>query len=191
MLIHKGPGLHESADAFTRFVLSGINPPQRIYELEKKATEFGIPLSRAVGARRAYLWKEWDFYLNAEVDSATWDVICKPALEAILKELYQLKRDMHFRSRPLPKGTEITPEMKSRARAVPVTSIVEFTNGRAKCWMPGHEDKRPSLYLAPKINKVVCPSCSDKKGNQLMMDPIDILCSRDGLSFFDAIKKLQ
>ena len=188
MPILKRPALYEYPDVLPRFILSGLNPHWRLYELERKAKEFDLPLSRAVGARRAYLWKEFDFYLTTPVDLVTWDVICLPAMESILKELYQLKMDMFYRSRPQ-KGQLITDEMKARAKQFPVTTLVEFKHNRASCWV--HQDKSPSLYLAPRINKVVCPVCSDKRGKPLMMDPIDILMLRDNYTYFDAVLALN
>lgn len=154
----------------------------RLFEIIRNAEEFGVTLNQAIGARRAYLWREWEYYLNADVDPVTWDVICLPTMEGIIKELYQLKQDMVWHNRPKKEG-EVTEEMKDRAKAYPVTRLVEFTKGRALAWC--HADKRPSLYVASRINKVVCPVCD------LKLDPIDILRTRDGMNYYDAIRSLQ
>lgn len=153
----------------------------RLREIEKAAQEMGVTLTHAVGARRAYLWREWEYWLYTGADVLSWDVLCKPMLAAILEELYQLKRDLYFKNRPVRRG-EITEEMVEKAVSIEVTRLVEFTKGRALAWC--HEDKRPSLYIATRKNRVICPVCD------LHMNPIDILRKRDGMSYQSAVTML-
>jgi len=69
------------------------------------------------------------------------------------------------------------------ARNADVRSVVDFKRGKAVAWC--HEDKNPSLYYANRINRAICPVC-DKKFSAL-----DVLISRDGYSFIDAVRSLQ
>ena len=156
--------------------------PTRLRDILKKAELFGVSQNQAVGARRAYLWKEWDYYLESDVSADSWEVICKPTLVQIIKELFQLSKDLYYRNRKTD-DNEINENMVSRAKMTPVTDLVEFVNGRATAWC--HNDSRPSLYVATRINKIVCPACGDKR-----FDSIDILMTRDGLSFPEAVKRL-
>ena len=76
----------------------------------------------------------------------------------------------------------ITDEQIKQAKAVPVASLVQFTKGRALAWC--HEDHSPSLYIAPRVNRVVCPVCNRN------FDSIGILMNRDGMSFLPAVRQL-
>jgi hypothetical protein len=168
---------------FTTVLLRRLGyQPTRLREIMKHAELFGVSQNQAIGARRSYLWKEWDYYLNVDCGVMTWDVICKPTMMQIIKELFQLSKDLYFRNRKTD-DNEINENMVSRAKMVPVTDLVEFANGRATAWC--HDDSRPSLYVATRINKIVCPACGDKR-----FDSIDILMTRDGLSFPEAVKRL-
>jgi hypothetical protein len=155
----------------------------RLHLIVKTAELFEVTLNQAIGARRSYLWKEFDYYMNTDCNAVAWDIIYKPALIKILEELHQLKMDLYYRSKPRSSDTEITDDMISRAKMVPVTDLIDFANGRSTAWC--HDDSRPSLYVVNKINKVVCPSCGNKK-----FDSIDILVQRDGLTFREAVLKL-
>jgi hypothetical protein len=153
----------------------------RLRDIEKKAALFDLSLNQAIGARRSFLSKEFDYYLDCETDYLTWRVICVPSIMEILKELLQLHKDLYYRSKPKSQD-EITPEMIQDAKSSPVTAILDLANGKTRAWC--HEDARPSLYVLKRINKAHCPVC-DKK-----FDAIDILMQRDGLSFPDAVRKL-
>ena len=138
-------------------------------------------MNQAIGARRSYLWKEFDYYLKVDCGPATWDLICKPMIQKIIESLYQLKKDLYFSTRSTT-DDDITQEMIQKARDLPVAGLLEWANGRSRAWC--HEDLRPSLYVAPRINKVICPVCNKK------FDTIDVIMNRDGINFRQAVLKL-
>jgi hypothetical protein len=79
---------------------------------------------------------------------------------------------------------QVTDEMKEHARWIPIDSVVDFDrNKKALAWC--HSDNRPSLYIASRLNLACCPVC-DKRFN-----PIEVLMSRDGYKFYDAVRALQ
>ncbi len=99
---------------------------------------------------------------------------------AYLKKHEHLQPQHHNQNSP----GAITEEMIERARNHPVQNLVQWDrNKRATAWC--HMDKRPSLYYAPRVNKLVCPVCNK------YFDSIAVLTTRDGLSFIDAVKELQ
>jgi hypothetical protein len=69
------------------------------------------------------------------------------------------------------------------ARQYPVEGLVEWTRGKATCWI--HEDKTPSMFYGSKTNRIICPVC-DKKFNA-----VDILMGLNGYSFVEAVKALR
>jgi hypothetical protein len=170
------------AESFTADDKIAILPGKRVHEMLKTAELFGVTLNQAIGARRSFLWKEYEYYLNLDCNPSTWDVLCIPTMMNILKELYQLKKDLYYRSKPRNKDDEITDDMKRRAKEVSVAGLLDLMNGKTSAWC--HEDARPSLYVLSRINKAHCPVC-DKK-----FDSIDILMQRDGLNYRDAVLKL-
>jgi hypothetical protein len=79
-------------------------------------------------------------------------------------------------------GSDITNEMIRRAKDFPFESLMEFKNKMAFC--PFHEDKKhPSMSL--RANKVHCFSCNQT------WDTIDFLIKKEGLTFPEAVKRLQ
>jgi hypothetical protein len=155
--------------------------PTRLREIMKSAELFEVSQNQAIGARRSYLWGEWDYFLNADVGIMTWQIVCRPTLIRIIKEIVQLSKDLCFRNRKTNKD-DISPDMIQNARECPVEGLLDWTNGRSLAWC--HPDRRPSLYVSKRINKVTCPVC-DKR-----FDAIDIVMNRDGLSFPEAVKRL-
>lgn len=156
--------------------------PTRLREILKTAELFGVSQNQAIGARRAYLWKEWDWYLNADVDVLTWDVICKPMILTILDEIDALKRSMRYRIKE--NKADITDDMIQNARGCPVTSLIDLSKGQARCLNPDHPDERPSMYLAKRINKVICGSCNWRG------DAIDVFMAINKVTFHQAVKAL-
>ena len=70
-----------------------------------------------------------------------------------------------------------------RAKATPLTEILEFKRNKAKC--PWHgPDNHPSLQYYPKVNKCWCFVCN--KGG----DAIDLAQALWNLTFKEAVKKL-
>jgi hypothetical protein len=78
----------------------------------------------------------------------------------------------------------VTDEMIEQANNHPVENLVKISKGKATAWC--HDDKRPSLYKGTKgANAFFCPVCNKGFG------PIQILMSRDGYSFVDAVRQLS
>ena len=124
--------------------------PKRLRDIEKVASDMGVSLWQALGARRAFLKREMAIYATAEVDMWTRAIICWPMERVILEELEQLRKDLHFRNHPI-KGNEITPELIFRATQYPITELIEFdVRGMALCF--NHEEKTGSLHLNKKQN---------------------------------------
>jgi len=98
-----------------------------------------------------------------------------------IKTVVALQREIISLRRPERPG-EITEDMIRRAREYPFTDLYEFKRNQAIC--PFHADKDPSMHLFPD-NHVHCFSCA--KG----WDTIAFVQDRDGLSFPEAVKRLQ
>lgn len=140
-------------------------------------------------------------YLKGSMEETVFDALCAlnrfhdylnraRTLEAILeKETYdglvakiiELQREIISLRKPEKPG-DITDDMIRRAREYPFTELYEFKRGMALC--PFHADKDPSMRLFPD-NHVYCFSCA--KG----WDTIAFVQERDGLSFPEAVKRLQ
>lgn len=158
-----------------------IHVPIPLRDIEKSAAEMGVSLAYAVGARRNFLWKEVDRWLDADTDPTTWAVLCLPRFWAIVDDLIKLQRDLYWKNKPVLAG-QVTDEMKERARQVPVASLLEFNQGKALClW---HDDKRPSMGISKKSGKAICYVCNKQ------FDPIDIVMKRDCKTYYEAIKYL-
>ncbi|OHD19270.1 MAG: hypothetical protein A2Y38_23780 [Spirochaetes bacterium GWB1_59_5] len=154
----------------------------RLRSIEESATEMGVTLNQAIGARRAFLWKELDFWLDVDTDPMTWDVLCVPMFWKIIDEIHRLQVDFFWKNKPTSRN-EVTPEMKQRAKDYPVTTLIQFDKGKALAFC--HTDKTPSLTYFAKKNVASCFVCNKR------FDPIDILMLRDGYSFHGAIRALQ
>lgn len=98
-----------------------------------------------------------------------------------IKTIQALQREIISLRRPEKQG-EMTEDMIRQAKARPFTELHEFRRNQAVC--PFHADKDPSMHLFPD-NHVYCFSCA--KG----WDTIGFLMDRDGLSFPEAVKRLQ
>lgn len=166
-------------ELFSRFLRF---TPLRLRTIEQSAEEMGVTLNYAIGARRAFLWKELDFWLDVETDVTTWDVLCKPMVWKVIDDLTKLQVDVFWKNKPQSRN-EVTPEMKQRAKAHPVTNLIQFEKGKALAFC--HTDKTPSLTYYAKKNLATCFVCNKR------FDPIDVLMLRDGYTFHDAIRALQ
>lgn len=80
------------------------------------------------------------------------------------------------------KSIPITPEMIERARAYPLDQLVEINRQKfATCF--AHKDSKPSAYC--KGNFIHCFVCNKS------WDTIAVCMERDGMSFREAVLKLQ
>jgi hypothetical protein len=87
--------------------------------------------------------------------------------------------------RVVTQDNEITPEMIARARDTPVTTLVNFTRGRARCINVDHADNNPSMFYGSRTNTVQCPACG------FSADAIKICQILSGATFHDAVRRLQ
>jgi hypothetical protein len=81
-----------------------------------------------------------------------------------------------------PVAGKITPLMIEQARQYPITSIIDFPNGRHRC-CPFHKDNNPSMALYD--NHVHCFVCNRS------WDSISATMELDGVSFREAVLALQ
>ena len=80
-------------------------------------------------------------------------------IEAHLATIQRLKNQIRFRKLGDGPAVYITPNDVIRAKATPVTSLINVTRGdRAIC--PWHDDTNPSLTIYKKSNTVWCFACS-------------------------------
>lgn len=79
-------------------------------------------------------------------------------------------------------NNRITDEDIARAKDYPVDQLVEFYKGKAVAWC--HADKSPSLHHNRKGNRAHCFPCGKSYNG------IDILMTRDGMTFIEAVKFL-
>ena len=79
------------------------------------------------------------------------------------------------------KRQDLTPDMIERARQYPFEELIEFRRNVTLC--PFHDDRHPSMGL--KNNYVRCFSCGWKG------DTLKFVIEKEGLSFPDAVKRLQ
>lgn len=78
----------------------------------------------------------------------------------------------------------ITPEMIERARAYPFDQLIEFNRaGFAPC--PWHEETSASLHFNRTANRIHCFGCHKD------MDSISYIQDREGLTFPEAVRRLQ
>lgn len=151
-----------------------------IYEIRHHAEEMEVPFKEALFMRfrfvRAEMLKEL-----AEMDATDCPVMSRVALNRFM-ELAREQRALLMAAKQKNTTVGITDEQIERARQYPVTQLIDFQRGKSRAWC--HEDRNPSLYLAPRINKAVCPVCAK------YFDPIAIVMGRDGLTFTEAVRRL-
>ena len=148
------------------------------HKIKEKAEEFGVSVESAIRMRTRYLVEvagQWDQYIAGKTNELP-VIVLSEAIEEITKlRAYEVR---YLR----PNKSAITDEMIEQARGVPVDDLVEFRRGKTQCWL--HADKNPSMYHGTRTNTAVCPVCDKKLG------PIDVLITRDGYTFIDAVKQL-
>jgi len=77
---------------------------------------------------------------------------------------------------------KVTDDMIQQAREVDVSTVIEFTRGKAVAFC--HDDNNPSMFHAKRKGLACCPVCNR------YFDAIQVLMDRDGLPFFTAVKQL-
>jgi len=154
---------------------------ERVAKYEKTfimARRMGKNRLAAARIRMRYLWTE----MRAIKDDH------HPIVAVWRKEMEEeyAYLDFHGNNNTIPRTTAtdgISDSDVESAREYPVAGLVEFQRNKATAWC--HDDQSPSLFHADRINKIICPVC-DRKFNA-----IDILMTRDGYSFSDAVKQLR
>lgn len=156
-----------------------------IYEIRRHAEEMGVPLREALfqhfrNVRFELLreLQEMDEPYPDEVTAAVMETLAINRFVELAKEQRALL--LAVKHKDTPGG--ITDEMVQAARHYPVARLIDFQRGKSRAWC--HEDQNPSLFLAPRINKAVCPVCAK------YFSSIDVLMGRDGLSFPEAVRRL-
>lgn len=148
------------------------------HRVKEKADEFGISVESAIRMRTRYLVDiagQWDSYIAGATNELP-AITLSAAIEEIIKlRAYEVR---YLR----PSKSAITDEMIEAAREVPIETLVEFKRGKTQCWL--HDDNNPSMFHGTRTNSAVCPVCDKKLG------PIDVLMTRDGYTFIDAVKQL-
>jgi hypothetical protein len=102
----------------------------------------------------------------------------------ITDNLKKLKR-LQGRVIALNKGTkgDITDEMIQAARDYPFEELINFVRGKAPCF--NHEDKDPSMQYYKNTNQAFCFSCNK------VFNPIDFTMIKEGMTFKEAVRRLQ
>ena len=135
----------------------------------------------ALVMRIRYLTESVDVYLDCDNDSGVglWYALQTmgevTGLERYLKDYKVI--------RAVADANTVTEDMIERARNHPVESLIEFIRGKARCF--NHDDNNPSMFYGNKTKRAVCPVCNKT------WDAISVLQDRDGVSFKDAVMRLQ
>ena len=161
------------------------------------AKEFGVPERYAIMRRLAFLQPQIK-HLEREIWGAerrmerSNDPLVKALTESFIRDHEKVLRPLKLEATALlnhVNGKEavqvagrITPEMIDQARQYPITSIIDFPNGRHRC-CPFHEDSNPSMALYD--NHVHCFVCNRS------WDSISATMELDGVSFREAVLALQ
>jgi hypothetical protein len=128
------------------------------------------------------IWEMMDKYEDLKARNRTIGmVLTGEKIEASVKELKKHSDELYFRRQNL--KDEITPVMIEQAKAFPFSELIEFKNKSAMC--PFHEGQTPALRYYPESNTAWCFACCR------MWDTIEWVKEKDGLSFKDAVKRLQ
>ena len=155
------------------------------YQIAKKAEEFGLSIDSAFRVRIRYLlalFDQWEAYIGEE-GIPTSDVVPELDTMTILEGIIANKEYQRRHKKGVPTNG-ITDDMVQIARQYPLSSLIEFDRaGFAPCFV--HTEKTPSMKHYKDTNKYHCFGCGANGG------PIDVLMAREGLTFTDAVRKLQ
>lgn len=163
-----------------------------IAEIIRRAEEFDMPAASALLARSRFLRQRmrmqqqiidaYTDYVGSDQDEEFARCMAWYANDTFMEDARELRAVCVKISGIIREG-QITDEMIAKARAYPIDRLIQFQRGYATAWC--HNDKRPSLTWDAKRNRAKCWPC-DKS-----FDPIGVLRERDGLSFQDAVRRLQ
>ncbi|MDU0460832.1 MAG: CHC2 zinc finger domain-containing protein [Geobacteraceae bacterium] len=161
------------------------------------AKEFGVPERYAIMRRLSFL-QPLIKHLEREIWGAqrrierSKDPLIKALTASFIKDQEKELRPLKLEATSLLNHVNgkdavlvagrITPEMIEQARQYPITSIIDFPNGRHRC-CPFHKDNNPSMALYD--NHVHCFVCNRS------WDSISAMIELDGVSFREAVLALQ
>lgn len=86
----------------------------------------------------------------------------------------------------------INDDLKNKVKNIPILDVARslniniYRNHRARCFMPGHEDRNPSLTFWPQTNRWKCFSCTTEDGRN-GGDGITLVMHHQGLKYNDAV----
>ena len=161
------------------------------------AKEFGVPERYAIMRRLAFLQPQikqlereiWGAQRRIERSN---DPLVKALTASFVKDQEKELRPLKLEAMTLlnhvngkeagPVSGKITSEMIEQARQYPITSIIDFPNGRHRC-CPFHKDSNPSMALYD--NHVHCFVCNRT------WDSISATMELDEVSFREAVLSLQ
>jgi hypothetical protein len=165
-----------------------------LLELQKERDEFPLPWQ--FERRREYLkvvlcevvaellWAAQWHKRHIASGNTVWAIIEKENIDRLWNKVRGIQGELITQRKILAgKEPSITPDMISQARAYPFTQLYEFRRNIARC--PFHEDRTPSFALM-KDNTARCfGACSAS------WDTIAFIRDREGLSFPEAVRRLQ
>lgn len=162
------------------------------------AREFGVPERYAIMRRLAFLQPQIK-HLERKIWGAqrgierSFDPLVKALTASFIKDQEKELRPLKLEATALLKyinrekkagegGLLITSEVIDQARRYPITSIIDFPNGRHRC-CPFHKDNNPSMVLYD--NHVHCFVCNRS------WDSISATMELNGVTFREAVLALQ
>ena len=164
-----------------------VRERDRITELSQL---FDVPLSWAISRRVEYLNQvlaasgdeiELLMRLQEKCLNDAERLLVSHGLEDVFKEYRRIERQIKTLKYEEPKAG-ITNDMIERARSYPMAELMGVQRkGNVSC--PLHDDKHPSASI--KNNRLHCFSCNKT------WNPLDYVIEREGLSFQEAILKLN
>ena len=160
--------------------------------IKEKATDFELPLTRALEKRREYLQDSITRNKKSIMESvkklAGSNEFYRGLLNRRMVDDSKVIKDAGFELRRLdptwrPKKSGLTDEMIERAREYPIKSLLPNPIHHNMTLCPFHKDKNPSMYI--NSNYVHCFSCN--KG----WDSIGFAMAMQGFDFKEAVKYLN
>ena len=171
----------------------------RIVELQKERDEFPLPWQ--LERRREYLkgvlcevvaellWAVQWHKRHITSGNAVWVIIETENISKLWKKVRGIQGEL-ITQRKILAGREpsITPDMIERAQVYPFDQLYKFPKrigAHQVALCPFHEEKTPSFTFTPEKNMVYCFGC------HWSGDPIGFVMQREGLSFPQAVRRLQ
>lgn len=153
-------------------------------EICRKAKEHGVKLKWAVERRIIYLYgiiRQISQYLP-EATTDENEAIAIELIKNLKKEIDYLQDKITVKPRD-DKQSAIVDEMIEQAKAYSVDRLIDFNRGKALAFC--HDDHNPSLSHWKETNLARCFVCNKT------FNAIDILIHRDGLTFQEAVRRLN